>query len=101
MSRLQAAPYNVGSRTPKCAGHKVPRRVALVASPPPPQLCFTSWWRETEHGRSVRREVKLTYDTRDGSVVLCLNKVTSTQYEDGAEKRLQSSRARSHRSRFG
>ena len=80
MSRLQAAPYNVGSRTPKCAGHKVPRRVALVASPPPPQLCFTSWWRETEHGRSVRREVKLTYDTRDGSVVLCLNKVTSTQY---------------------
>ena len=55
-------------------------RVSLIACPPPAFLCFTSWWRENENGKSVRREVKLKYDTSNGSVTLCLNKVTSTQY---------------------
>ena len=34
-------------------------RVSLIACPPPAFLCFTSWWRENENGKSVRREVKL------------------------------------------
>lgn len=80
MSTRAAAPFNVGSRTPPCAAPKVPRRVSLSKTPPPAFLCFTSWWRETERGHSVRREVRLKFDTRDGSVTLCLNKVTSTQY---------------------
>lgn len=55
-------------------------RVSLTPSPPPEFLCFTSWWRENEKGASVRREVRLSYDTKDGSMTLCLNKVTSMQY---------------------
>ena len=55
-------------------------RVSLAPAPVPEFLCFTSWWRENEKGQSVRREVKLSYDTKDGSMTLCLNKVTSMQY---------------------
>jgi len=48
--------------------------------PPPRALNFLSWWHETTAGKSVRRDLKLSYDTTDGSVTLGLDKKTATLY---------------------
>ena len=48
--------------------------------PPPRTLNFLSWWHETTAKGSVRRDLRLSYDTTDGSVTLGLDKKTATLY---------------------
>ena len=61
-----------------------PRRDAAMGGfepiPPPRTLNFLSWWHETTAKGSVRRDLRLSYDTTDGSVTLGLDKKTATLY---------------------